>query len=88
MDVICRIALGQRGTRQFANPNIEVCKRLFYTFGFDGLSIFGYLLPWSWSFWFIRRLAICTASFRNDPFVQIIGMLYKEVEERKKLRVG
>ena len=87
MDVICRIAMGQRGTKQFENPNVNVCKRLFVTLGVDKLSLMAFLMPWSWNVWLLRRFAILTANLRKSPFRELFDILYKEVKERRQLRV-
>uniref|UniRef100_A0AC34FFN7 Cytochrome P450 n=1 Tax=Panagrolaimus sp. ES5 TaxID=591445 RepID=A0AC34FFN7_9BILA len=33
MDIICRIAMGQKGTKQFENSNVELVKSIFAKFG-------------------------------------------------------
>uniref|UniRef100_A0A914DDI0 Cytochrome P450 n=1 Tax=Acrobeloides nanus TaxID=290746 RepID=A0A914DDI0_9BILA len=87
MDVICRIAMGQRGTRQFENPHVDVCKRVFAHFGVDRLSTFAFLFPFDWFIWCLRRFAFVTANLRKAPFKELLDILRKEIKERKELRV-
>uniref|UniRef100_A0A914ENY0 Cytochrome P450 n=1 Tax=Acrobeloides nanus TaxID=290746 RepID=A0A914ENY0_9BILA len=86
MDVICRIAMGQRGTRQFENPHVDVCKRVFAHFGVDRLSMFAFLFPFDWFIWCLRRFAFVTANLRKAPFKELLDILRKEIKERKELR--
>ena len=87
MDVICRIAMGQRGTKQFENPNVDVCKRVFASFGVDKLTLMAFLMPWSWNVWLLRKFAMLTANLRKAPFKELLDILYKEVKERRQLKV-
>ena len=85
MDIICRVALGQRGTTYFDNPNVEIVKGVFANIGTQTIDKLSYLMPWEWPIWILRRLL--ESGIGNTPFSTLLKNLTKEVEERKKLRV-
>jgi hypothetical protein len=87
MDIICRIALGQKGTHQFENPYTDEAKKVFSSLGISWFNIVAYLFPWDSSVWLLKRISLLTAGIRKAPFKEIVDKLYKIVEERKKLRV-
>ncbi|KAI1718574.1 cytochrome p450 domain-containing protein [Ditylenchus destructor] len=81
MDVISRIALGQQGTQQFRNKNVDIVNRIFSRIGRS------WMIYLSWVFPFlgqpVRRFALATSKMREDPFGTIINVIQTELTIRK-----
>lgn len=88
MDVIARIALGQKGTRQFENPDVQVVKKIF-DFGHDWPFFYSHVFPWEWSLWVIKKITNFTEKFvKKSEYLMFYEQLYRAIEERKLLRVN
>ena len=86
MDVIGRVALGQRESRVFNNPNVEIAKKIFYSFSEDRFSylaaMFPFFAPW------LRKIHLATMSIRDQPLFGLMRDLYGEIHRRIKDRVS
>lgn len=85
MDIISRIALGQKETKQFCNENLPNVHRIFTRSGKTKFQYYAEIFPILKSF--IRDFLRATFKLRNDPFGNIIQLVNHEVIERKKIRV-
>lgn len=84
MDVISRIAMGQKGSKFFCNEYMPVVKKIFEIMD-SNQFIYN-----SWKFPRLAPLmgliAKLTGTLRKDPFTLIGQLITKAVLERKKLR--
>lgn len=86
MDIICRIAMGQRGSKQFENPNVDMAKAVFAKFGTGMFDTPANLFPALGQA--LRSVLLFISHFKTLPFKQMIDTLYVAVETRKRERVG
>lgn len=87
MDVISRVAMGQRGTKQFENPIVDIAKRVFLEFAISPINVICNLFPWEWSTGIVRKIVGKLKGLKKSPLDEMVEKLYGEVNERKKLRV-
>uniref|UniRef100_A0AC35G216 Cytochrome P450 n=1 Tax=Panagrolaimus sp. PS1159 TaxID=55785 RepID=A0AC35G216_9BILA len=84
MDVIGRVALGQKESKIFNNPNVEIAKKIFYSFSEDRFSylaaMFPFISPW------LRKIHLATMKFRGQPLFGLMKDLYGEIYKRMKER--
>uniref|UniRef100_A0A914Q262 Uncharacterized protein n=1 Tax=Panagrolaimus davidi TaxID=227884 RepID=A0A914Q262_9BILA len=85
LDIIYRIAMGQKGTKQFENPNIDLVKAIFANFGLGPFSKGAHIFPALSQM--LRVIMMTLAFIKKNPFRQMVEKLYIAVEERKKERV-
>uniref|UniRef100_A0A914ZEA9 Cytochrome P450 n=1 Tax=Panagrolaimus superbus TaxID=310955 RepID=A0A914ZEA9_9BILA len=86
MDIICRIAMGQKGTKQFENSNVELVKRIFAKFGTNIFDKPANMFPALGQVF--RKILLALSNFQSMPFKELIDKLYIAVEERKKERAN
>uniref|UniRef100_A0AC35FJU8 Cytochrome P450 n=1 Tax=Panagrolaimus sp. PS1159 TaxID=55785 RepID=A0AC35FJU8_9BILA len=86
MDIICRIAMGQKGTKQFENPNVELVKRIFAKFGTNIFDKPANMFPAMGQVF--RKILLGLSHFRSMPFKELVDKLYIAVEERKRERAN
>jgi cytochrome P450 family 13 len=84
MDVISRIAMGQKGTKQFNNPNVEVAKAIFQRKGIVWLDDLAHMFPFAGHYFF--KSLILIAKLTYFPVKQMLDDITAAVEERKKQR--
>ncbi|CAJ0579963.1 unnamed protein product, partial [Mesorhabditis spiculigera] len=84
MDVIARVAMGQKGSRQFDNPAVALVLETFMR-RVDS-PIFYWIL--GTPFWaeITRKLFVMTAQLRGSPFLKVIKLIESAVEERRRQR--
>uniref|UniRef100_A0A914P898 Cytochrome P450 n=1 Tax=Panagrolaimus davidi TaxID=227884 RepID=A0A914P898_9BILA len=86
MDVIGRVALGQKESKIFNNPNVEIAKKIFYSFSEDRFSylaaMFPFISPW------LRKIHLATMKFRGQPLFGLMKDLYGEIYKRMNERVN
>uniref|UniRef100_A0AC34FK19 Cytochrome P450 n=1 Tax=Panagrolaimus sp. ES5 TaxID=591445 RepID=A0AC34FK19_9BILA len=83
LDIIYRIAMGQKGSKQFENPNLDLVKAIFANFGL-GPFIASHIMPAFGQFF--RVIMMTIAIIKKNPFRQMVEKLYIAIEERKKER--
>uniref|UniRef100_A0A914MK33 Cytochrome P450 n=1 Tax=Meloidogyne incognita TaxID=6306 RepID=A0A914MK33_MELIC len=82
-DIISRIAMGQKDSRQF---NSEFCKMAHDVFALQHNNIFDYIafiFPWIGKN-ILDPFVAFTGKIRNDPLQLLIGKIYEAVKQRKE----
>uniref|UniRef100_A0AC34GYD8 Cytochrome P450 n=1 Tax=Panagrolaimus sp. ES5 TaxID=591445 RepID=A0AC34GYD8_9BILA len=82
MDVICRIAIGQKGSKQFENPNVEIIKAILSRKGIEWLDNFAHMFP-SIGRYLFKFLIGSLAKFLSLPGLNLMDSIKKSVEEKK-----
>jgi cytochrome P450 family 13 len=82
MDVICRIAVGQRGTKQFDNPNVEIIKGILSRKGVEWLDDLAHMFP-ALGPYFFKFLLGFLVKFINLPGFHLMESIKKSIEEKK-----
>ncbi|KAK0420383.1 hypothetical protein QR680_014649 [Steinernema hermaphroditum] len=86
MDVIARIAMGQKGTRQFANDYLENVKGVFTRPLNSVFVVIPFIFPFLQTF--MRRVVMTLSKFgvRKVPFRELLRQIEEAVKERKEAR--
>uniref|UniRef100_A0A914ZBE8 Cytochrome P450 n=1 Tax=Panagrolaimus superbus TaxID=310955 RepID=A0A914ZBE8_9BILA len=86
LDIIYRIAMGQKESKQFENPNIDLVKAIFANFGLGPFTKAAHISPALGQFF--RVLMMTIAIIKKNPFRQMVEKLYFAIEERKNERAN
>jgi len=84
MDVIARVAMGQRGSRQFENAYTDLVRKIFGRPTTNPFMYYSFMFPRFASV--LRKVAMWTAAARKDPFTEMRSMVIETVRQRKKER--
>uniref|UniRef100_A0A7E4VHV1 Cytochrome P450 n=1 Tax=Panagrellus redivivus TaxID=6233 RepID=A0A7E4VHV1_PANRE len=84
MDVISRVAMGQKGTLQFQNPDVTLIKNVFLGFGGSKLEHYLYLAPSLSEY--TRHIFMAYLAITAAPLRRMINKLEKAVRERIELK--
>uniref|UniRef100_A0A7E4V7V5 Cytochrome P450 n=1 Tax=Panagrellus redivivus TaxID=6233 RepID=A0A7E4V7V5_PANRE len=84
MDVICRVAMGQKGTLQFQNPDVELVKDVFYNFMSTKLEQYMHLVPSMSDY--LRHVFMIYLALTAAPFRRMMNQLAKIIRERIELK--
>lgn len=87
MDVIARVAMGQKGSQQFRSEYLDLVKAIFGRPADQPFAIAIKVLPPIFTT-VVRKLATLTAKMRGMPFIFLKEQIEDAVNERRKLRVG
>uniref|UniRef100_A0A0M3HV14 Cytochrome P450 n=2 Tax=Ascaris TaxID=6251 RepID=A0A0M3HV14_ASCLU len=85
MDVIARVAMGQKGSQQFRSEYLDLVKAIFGRPADQPFAIAIKVLPPIFTT-VVRKLATLTAKMRGMPFIFLKEQIEDAVNERRKLR--
>lgn len=83
LDVICRVAFGQQGSRQFRNEYTQLARDAFQHFGNNAFEYYTWQFPWLGER-LIMPFEKITGLLRRSPIETIMSKVAKVVEERKR----
>lgn len=81
MDVIGRVAMGQRGTRQFRNPYTRFCADVLLSEGNNWEEWVGWLFPAIGTF--LHHAGLQFKTLHDDLFPRFLDVILKAVEKRR-----
>ncbi|KAI1718569.1 cytochrome p450 domain-containing protein [Ditylenchus destructor] len=84
MDIICRIALGQKSSRQFNNKYTAVAQQAFARIGRSKIMRLSWMFPWLGGG--LRRITMLVGRLKKDPILEFFKQIDLEVKRRKELR--
>uniref|UniRef100_A0A915ANY6 Cytochrome P450 n=1 Tax=Parascaris univalens TaxID=6257 RepID=A0A915ANY6_PARUN len=85
MDVIARIAMGQKGSQQFRSQYLDLVRAVFERPANQPFAVAIKVLPPIFTA-AVRKLATLTAKMRGMPFIFLQEQIKDVVNERRKLR--
>lgn len=85
LDIIMRIAMGQRESLIFQNEYFEVISKIFEGLGNSNIMKTSWIIGKKLSQIF-RKILMSTAKIRGEPFSILISKIQKEVDNRKIFR--
>ncbi|KAE9547698.1 hypothetical protein FO519_009091 [Halicephalobus sp. NKZ332] len=86
MDIIMRVAMGQKGSKLFNNPYVEMVKNVFLHFGGSKFNTLAAIAPGI--SWVLRNIFLAYAFIAKVPFAVMLTELKETVRERKKLKAS